>query len=274
MFFNWFFESYKWQLIASKFEKITILQSTKSVLFGLSAAVFTPYRLGEFIGRPMMFSKDKRIQATLATFIGSIAQNAVTVCMAAIGILFFILAHHVEIPIIDNNIYPVISIILISCLLILFLFFNPKYIIQIANKINYLKKWHEKFRFILNYNWRELLYILVISNLRYIIFFFQYFLLLKAFNVNLQLIDAFCAISLSYVILFSIPGLPIAEPGMRGSIALFLLGAYSGNDIGILLASTSLWIVNLALPCILGSFLIYKNKHSNGQKQIFNYKLQ
>ncbi|NJO91633.1 MAG: hypothetical protein HC831_23710 [Chloroflexia bacterium] len=95
---------------------------------------------------------------------------------------------------------------------------------------------------------------------RYLIFFTQYYLLLLIFDIKINIVDAFTSISLSYVFLFSIPGIPIADIGIRGSLALFFLGIYSENEIGIIAASSALWAINLAIPAILGSIFLIQHK--------------
>jgi hypothetical protein len=115
-----------------------------------------------------------------------------------------------------------------------------------------MKKCLKKIEFLDQYSLNKLIKVLIFSQLRYIVFFSQYFFLLKVFNVNISLENAFSAVSLSYLFLFSIPGIALAEPGIRGSLALFFIGFFSDNDFGILSASLTLWILNLAIPSLIG----------------------
>lgn len=54
-----------------------------------------------------------------------------------------------------------------------------------------------------------------------------------------------------------IPTLALTEIGVRGSVALFFLGLVSTNSIGIVTATFTLWIINLALPALIGSFFVF-----------------
>ena len=56
------------------------------------------------------------------------------------------------------------------------------------------------------------------------------------------------------------PTITIAEIGVRGSVAIFVLGLFSSNDMGILSATTILWLINLILPAIIGSFFVFSLK--------------
>ena len=65
-----------------------------------------------------------------------------------------------------------------------------------------------------------------------------------------------------------IPTIAITELGIRGSVALFLIGIYFGNpldmpdhiNLGIVAASTALWIINLALPALTGTIFVFNLK--------------
>jgi hypothetical protein len=258
MLVNWFLESYKWKILLKPIEEISIFIAIKSVLFGLTSAIFTPYRLGEFVGRPLIISERNRVQAVMATFVGSLAQSTITIYMAAIGFFLYSVKNPFGKSFINQNIYLIGIIILLSAISVILIYFNPKVILWIAKRLCFIKKWYKKILFISKYRKLRLFYVLLLSQSRYIIFFTQYLLLLNAFNVNISILEAFSSISLSYLFLFSIPGIPIAEPGIRGSLALLFIGIYSDNNFGIIASSIGLWIINLALPSIIGSFFILK----------------
>jgi hypothetical protein len=260
MVFNWLVESFKWKILVKRFERINFVVAIKSVMFGLTTSIFTPYRLGEYIGRPMMISEQNRVQAVLATFIGSLAQNATTICMGLIGLSICTIKKSFQNSIIHQNLALIFSILILTFFFILYVYFNPKAFLNLAQKFKLSNGWSEKISFIGNYKIPQLSIFLLLSVLRYLIFFSQFFILLIAFDVHVSSVDAFSSISLSYIFLFSIPGLPIAEHGLRGSLALYFIGQYSNNDIGILSASIGLWMINLAIPSIMGGIFIFKNK--------------
>ena len=59
------------------------------MLFGLTSSIFTPYRLGEYLGRPLFISEQNRVSSVFALFIGSLAQSMVTIGMAVTGLFLF-----------------------------------------------------------------------------------------------------------------------------------------------------------------------------------------
>lgn len=265
MVINWLTESAKWKLLLYNIEKISIFTSLKSVFIGITCAIFTPYRIGEFAGRPILIKKENKLSAILATFVGSASQSITTIGMGFLG-LFINEYMNIPLDLFSLNKFTItITITIFVYFGIIYLYFNPWLIIKIIQKSGLFLRWKIKLDFLCEYNFKVLSKILIYSHLRYIVFFFQYFILLSIFNVHIGLINSFSAISLSYLFLFSIPGIPIAEIGIRGSLALYFLGTYSTNEIAILTASTSLWIINLVIPAIIGSvfLLISKNEGKN-----------
>ncbi len=262
MIINWSTESVKWKLLLKKIEKISIYKSLKSVLIGLTYAIFTPYRLGEYAGRPTLIKKENKFSAILAMFVGSISQSITTIGFGLIGML---INENLNKTIYISNINRltiITTIIILAYFAFVYFYFNPSLIIRFIDKSGKLYSWKNKIHFLSQYKTQELLIVLIYSHFRYLVFFFQYYILLYIFDVHIGLIQAFSAISLGYLFLFSIPGIPIAEIGIRGSLALYFIGSYTSNEIAIILASTSLWIINLALPSVIGSvfLMILKDK--------------
>jgi hypothetical protein len=56
------------------------------------------------------------------------------------------------------------------------------------------------------------------------------------------------------------PTIALAEIGVRGSVALLVFGLFSNNVVGILSSIFILWIINLIIPAIIGSFFIFSLK--------------
>jgi len=99
-----------------------------------------------------------------------------------------------------------------------------------------------------------------LSILKYLIFSFQYYLLLRFFGSPINYFQAFIGISLSYLVSSGIPSITITELGIRGSVSMFFLGIYTDNQSAILAASSWLWIVNVAIPAFFGATVLFLRK--------------
>jgi uncharacterized membrane protein YbhN (UPF0104 family) len=121
------------------------------------------------------------------------------------------------------------------------------------NRFEYFKK-RQLFSALSTFTRKELFKILALSFLRYLVFFLQFFLVLKAVGVNISNFQEIMLIPLCFMITSCIPTLLISEIGVRGSVALFIFGVVSDMEIEIILASILLWLINVAVPALLGVF--------------------
>src|ERR1035437_3605932 len=87
---NLFLEAKKWQYLISLKEKVSMSTSFKAVFTGLSVSVFTPNRVGEFLGRIFFLKKTEPIEGIFMTVIGSISQLLVTIVIGSLSLAFFL----------------------------------------------------------------------------------------------------------------------------------------------------------------------------------------
>jgi Uncharacterised protein family (UPF0104). len=76
---NWALETYKWYVLVNKFQPISFAKSFESVLSGLSFAMNTPNRIGEYGGRILYLQPAFRLRGiALTVFLQcfAIAHNA------------------------------------------------------------------------------------------------------------------------------------------------------------------------------------------------------
>jgi hypothetical protein len=87
-----------------------------------------------------------------------------------------------------------------------------------------------------------------------------------AFSVQIPILHGLMIISLVFFIMTAIPTVTLAELGVRGSVSIYFIGLYFEKfavlsdkiNIGILSATSTLWLINLALPAIMGTFFVYR----------------
>jgi uncharacterized membrane protein YbhN (UPF0104 family) len=77
MFINWLLESLKWQYLSRRLV-ISVWEAVEAVFCGLTWAIFTPNRIGEYGGRVMFLPNRKRIHGVFAMAVGAFAQNVIT----------------------------------------------------------------------------------------------------------------------------------------------------------------------------------------------------
>lgn len=67
---NLMIEAYKWRYLVRKTEIITFVAAIKGVLTGITTSIFTPNRIGDFIGKAFMLKKNKPLESDLDFSLG------------------------------------------------------------------------------------------------------------------------------------------------------------------------------------------------------------
>jgi uncharacterized membrane protein YbhN (UPF0104 family) len=261
MLLNWFVESLKWKYLINKLETVSVWLSFKAIFLGITVSIFTPNRIGEFGGRIFCLTNADRIKAVISTMLGNLSQLLATVLFGCLAICYFLFNF--------NNLlgFDFTSIRLLLLLLNVFLFFgslflylNASYLTIVLNKIPFLKKYIDYLKVFSYYSRKELLNILFFSMFRYSIFTFQFYLLLHFFDVEVSFISSAAMSALTFFTMSIIPTIAITELFARGSVAILFYGLLSDNLIGITMAASSLWAINLVLPAIIGVFFVFNLK--------------
>jgi hypothetical protein len=115
------------------------------------------------------------------------------------------------------------------------------------------------------YHPNDLVKVLGLSLVRYLVFSLQFYLLLCAFGVPISYPNGMMLIGLVYLLMTIIPTIALTELGVRGSVSLYVfalfltpLGLWTETiGLGVASATTSLWLINLAFPALLGVFFTY-----------------
>ncbi len=255
---NWLLESFKWRFLLKDIQQISLKQSLIGVLIGITSGMATPNRIGEYIGRSFILKKNNRVKGSLATVLGSLSQILITLIFGLLGwlilfnrIQFF---DHLE----YKSLFLIILIGLMSTLMLIF--YNLRWVQNLAKWLTINQKYIDKIRFLTKYKNPELSFIIFLSFFRYVVFAIQYVLLLRYFGLNIPLLDTLSAIGLIYLIIVFIPHFSITELGVRGSIAILIFQNFTTEHHLIAMAATILWLINLSIPSIIGSILIFNKK--------------
>lgn len=263
LFFNWGLEAMKWQLLLSPLEKINLSNSLKSVFAGCSITMLTPNRTGEFGGRILFVRPENRIKAISATIVGSISQLTITIIVGVIAIITIKNATASyklikELPWIFNQYVLVISSLV--GFMLLMIFFRLDFLVNYLGRIPGFKKISQHISFLNFFNRKILLRILFYSLLRYLVFILQYIFLLQVLHVEIDGLVCFGLLAIFYLIMAILPTIGFTELPVRATTSVLILGLFSENVLGIQTAALGIWLINLIVPSIIGSFYILGTK--------------
>lgn len=255
MFINWSIEALKWQYLIRSLEKISFVNSLIAVFSGVTVSIFMPNRVGEFAGRIFYLEKADKVSATLKNFLGSLIQLSITLIAGVIAVYAGTLNNVFDLSdlISSRNDYWLLLIVVLILLLIALI---------LLRKFKHLLS--GKFRYYLDVfndiTFSDGMYVFFLSTIRYVVFLFQYYLLLLAFGVEIEFGLAFCLIAMNFFVQSFIPSFALTEVFTRGATAVYLFAGFSTDSTVILAVSFLLWLINLAVPAVLGAVFVWRMK--------------
>jgi len=252
---NWSGEALKWRLLVRPYEAHSFFLAFKSVLSGLFVGFFTPNRVGEFAGRIIYVKSNRKIEAALLNSAGGLAQN---LCTFIFGFAALISLE------VDSRFTIIFWVFLFSAgLSFIFLFFNLDRVARIAHWLKLPKKILKYLLAFRKLKLNTLLFVLLISACRYLVFSFQYYLVFQAFGADIGIIHTFLGVSGLFVLQGLLPTIALSELTVRGPLAQLMFSDWVESTAIIYMVTYSIWLINIFLPAIFGGILFLTNRRSD-----------
>jgi hypothetical protein len=105
-----------------------------------------------------------------------------------------------------------------------------------------------------------LTWVLILSLIRFSVFSLQYFLLLNYFGVDITITQAIVLIPVYLITLTAIPTITLAELGVREVVSITVFSMVSDNEIGMVATAFAIWLINLAIPAIVGTIFVLQTR--------------
>ena len=255
MLVNWILESLKWKYLTRELVTITIWQAVEAVFCGLTWAVFTPNRIGEYGGRVMFLPNRKRIHGVFAMAVGSFGQNLITNLLGLSALMWFVFTYlHINIAI---SLALTLAAFGFMALLLVF-YFNIGWLVTLLNRIKFLEKYHRFFDIMARFHTAELLNIMWFCLTRFFVFSFQYFLVIHLLIPAVPVFPMMMMVFILFFIQSALPSLDLLDVGVRSMTASAFFAYITDQNIAVMAAVSSIWFINLIIPAILGSVFVLK----------------
>ncbi len=254
---NWLAEVQKWRPFVVQHEPMSHRKALQAVLAGSSFAIFTPNRVGEYGGRVLFVRPENQWKALIANGVGNFSQYVVLLTGGAIGGIWF--AGHVLNWSLNLQTLAFAAAVLLLVVLYYF-YFNIGLIVPLARRVpllRRLKPFVRDIHFLEKLSRAELANVLAWSAFRYAVYTTQYYLLLQFFGINAGIAAGYAGIATIFLLQTVVPLPALAGLLVRGSLAIFVWSHFSANDISSLSATFVLWIINLILPALIGTFSLF-----------------
>lgn len=255
MFVNWLLEAAKWKYLMSHIETISFYRAVESVFCGLTMAIFTPNRLGEYGGRVFFLSPKRRIVGVVAMSVGSIGQLVLTNVFGAIAACFFVYRF---IPIDRVLFIAVVFLAVFFCLFFIVFYFNIKWLNGILLSFKFTRKYKKFYSILGRYRRKELLRIIGYCLARYLVFSSQYFILFIWLIPGLHYADIIMMTCLLFLVQSALPSLDLFDVGIRSVTAVELFKHVTDQHVAVIACTASIWLINIIIPAILGAYFVFK----------------
>lgn len=270
MLFNWGAEVFKWKLLISHLFPISNELAVKSTLTGVAASVFTPYRVGTYFGKVALLRYRYRARGMVLQLYNSMAMFIVNFFF---GCLFLgLLSLNVEEQVYGLSVGLIQSLtfgLAITVFIVMILYVYVNLVAGFFDKLPVTKKW-TKFWALLKVKGykRTAAQILIISIFRYLGITFQYVLAYQLFGIQLDLMSLYLASGALFFIFQFVPVFNAVELGLtRTALFTVILTSFGIIDeitpqltLAITSASFLIWLINLAVPSLIGSVFLSQVK--------------
>jgi hypothetical protein len=255
MLLNWGLEAAKWKRLIAQIEKISLWRAVESVFCGLTWAVFTPNRIGEYGGRVFFLSPKRRIVGAVAMAVGNIGQMVLTNIFGAISLCVFIY----RFTNIDYRLfYAMVVLASMFCWFFIIFYFNIKWINGILLSMRFTRKYKKFYSILARYKKKELLRILLFCLARYAVFSTQYFVLFHWLIPDLHYLNILMMVSILFFVQSTLPSLDLFDIGVRSLTASYFFKSVTDQDVAVIACTASIWLVNIIIPAILGTYFVFK----------------
>ncbi len=243
--FNWLVETYKWKILFGE-KSSRFLPLLNGVLAGITFGFITPARSGEFFGRAMYADQSNRAGAFYLSTIGGLAQTAVTLMAGIYFIGYWKQDSFVS------------GIAIGVCCIFLLLYFRFDWLQRLLQSVPVLrrKQWIIREEELPGIEQQSI--VLLLSLFRYGIYLFQYCLIFRFFGVAENFLSLVVHSGVLLLVQSFSPLMPLLDLSYRGGSAIYVFKDVTNNHFAVVVASLTVWFINLAVPALIGYLVIFR----------------
>lgn len=250
---NFSLEGLRWQQLLTHIHKISWVKAIQSVFSGVTFAIITPNKIGDFAGRIIYLPPNKKLAGALATLVGGLAQTTVTFIFGIASLSFFNYYHP------SSWAKTLLGVAVLGLVAILWGYFNMHRLGGLAKKNKSIRILRTALWTLSRFDKRQLLKVLGISALRFTCYNLQFILLIHVLGAGLIWYKALFLVPLMFWLITLIPSFFLADIGVRSFITylVFIEPGIVENEVVMIGSSLVIWLFNLILPALIGLIFIF-----------------
>lgn len=239
-------EAWKWQFLVRGIEPMNILEAQRQVYYGTLAGFVTPYKIGEYPGRALLFRKTGQhwLSATCMGMIGGYAMTTIIIVAGLPSVIYWFAPN-------SSLLWSIVSALICALAAI--------FALPVLMRVLQQRNWKsEQSRLLIQsmagLTPTDISKLLGISLLRYSVFIVQLLLCLLFCGVQLRIQSMIATLPLYYLLITVTPNVPAAEIAVRGAWAAVIFERF-GSDVtaAAIIATLLLWLINTIFPLVVGT---------------------
>lgn len=234
MVFNWYLEALRWKVSLQPFEAISIKIAWLVILGGLALNWVLPFTSGDLLAR--ISQQQDKYQTTSAAMLNRGIMLCFTLLLGLYGVSKLTVEYDV------NGWFALL--LMFSYPIIRWLF--KKSLDQFLSYFRNIKR-------------KTLLRIILLSLLRYVVFVFQFYLLLSTFLPDLSAELLLAGIGWIFLIRSVLP-LFFGGVGVREASGILFFEPYVSDLQLIIVPVFLIWVINTVMPSLVGLIFVFKFK--------------
>ncbi len=255
---NWLLESLKWQLLAGKVVRMSLVEAVRGTLAGLAVGVAMPAQLGDTIGRIATIRSKSKLMAVGPALISNGIQFYVSLLFGTI--CFFELRHRLPISKQYADLF-LMGLTGLLCLGVVITVYRRSLTHWRVN-LRFLEKFRPNIEVMGTYSGSEIGRALGIGVVRYLTFMAQFVIALSLLDFQVGMADLLYCTGVIFLAKTLIPALNIfGDLGMREFTALVVFQSYEVTALQVVTATFLVWLVNILGPVLIGLFMIWKRHY-------------
>jgi len=247
--FNWLMEVLKWKVVIKPLKKLSITEAIPGVLSGVSLGFVTPHAVGDYFARIWSINHKDRKKALGPILVARSLQMLPTLVFGSIALASVQYSVDIEWGKYISEI-PLGLVLggIIVFLLLCFVFYRYG---------NSMKAFKEYLVLLLSIKRNQYVLLGILSLVRYLIFSVQFLILLSVFEIDLSLWQQFMGVAFIFLMKSVLPTFNFfSDLGAREFSAIIYFELFGLATAPIIAASLTLWLINIALPALIGLFFI------------------
>lgn len=249
---NWILEIEKWRLLANEITQVSFKNAVKQSLVAFTSSIMTPAKAGDFISKTLFFPSKYRARVIWLNTINNGTQLVATVLFGSMGLMVLIFVF----PEVQTLVNRFNLVLLLSSLAVFIVAGIVLWKYVLKNRFqNFIKA-------TLKISQTTVTKVQLLSILKYLVFSFQFYVLLDYFGIHLSYGLSMSLISSLYLLNSLLPTSALFDTITKGGLAVFLFGMAGVEPLAILMVIFVMWVFNYVFPALIGIYYLLPFKAS------------